>query len=127
MPIKKGQSNPKPFSWIINGSGNTLVHMMEKETSPRFGRSNWTVTNGSPICNKQQNESLELMLTKCPNETFTCDNGQCIPFKKRCNDMNDCEDESDEEGCETLVIHHGQIKFFFQDFFYLCVTSCHRI
>ena len=77
--------------------------MMDKESSPRFGRILWTVTNGSSICNKQQNEGLELMLTKCPMETFTCDNGYCIPFKKRCDGISDCEDESDEEGCKTLV------------------------
>ena len=92
----------KAYSWIISDSSNTLVHMMNNDTVPRFGKLRWTVLRGS-VCNKDQNESLDLMLTRCHIGNFTCNNGQCIPFEKRCNGMNDCEDESDEEDCKILV------------------------
>ena len=32
---------------------------------------------------------------------------ECIPDNKQCDGEKDCEDESDEEGCE------GQLKFIF--------------
>ena len=95
-------SQKKAYSWIISDSSNTLVHMMNNDTVPRFGKLRWTVLHGS-VCNKDQNESLDLTLTKCIIGTFTCNNGECIPFQKRCNGMNDCEDESDEEDCKILV------------------------
>ena len=32
---------------------------------------------------------------------FTCGNGRCIPQSYRCDNVNDCNDNSDEEGCAT--------------------------
>ena len=33
---------------------------------------------------------------------FTCDDGSCINKYKRCDDVNDCDDDSDENNC-TIV------------------------
>ena len=35
----------------------------------------------------------------CPNNQYTCNNGQCIPVIKACNAINDCSDGSDETRC----------------------------
>lgn len=36
----------------------------------------------------------------CPNRNdFRCKNGDCIDFKKECNGVADCTDESDELDC----------------------------
>ena len=35
---------------------------------------------------------------------FTCDDGQCIDFEKRCNKVADCNDWTDEIQCQTAVI-----------------------
>jgi hypothetical protein len=34
---------------------------------------------------------------------FECDNGQCVPDSYRCDDYDDCGDNSDEEGCGTCM------------------------
>lgn len=36
----------------------------------------------------------------CTNGDFTCKNGECIPLNWRCDMNSDCEDSSDELGCE---------------------------
>ena len=35
----------------------------------------------------------------CPNNQYTCNNGQCIPVIKACDAINDCSDGSDESRC----------------------------
>ena len=40
-----------------------------------------------------------IFITGCTSDQFTCTNGQCIPSADRCNDVSDCTDGSDEQGC----------------------------
>lgn len=35
----------------------------------------------------------------CKKDSFLCRNGRCISEKKRCDDVNDCFDSSDEQDC----------------------------
>ena len=35
----------------------------------------------------------------CYSYQFSCDNGDCVPDSYRCNDFDDCGDNSDEDGC----------------------------
>lgn len=39
--------------------------------------------------------------TNCGYSEFKCENGRCIPKYKKCNDVNDCGDWSDEIGCSA--------------------------
>ena len=41
---------------------------------------------------------------------FTCDDGQCVTIGQRCDQLPDCRDESDESGCQLLVIGEGYKK-----------------
>ena len=34
-----------------------------------------------------------------PGDEFSCSSGVCIPMIQRCNNINDCEDKSDEAHC----------------------------
>ena len=35
----------------------------------------------------------------CDSDEFTCDNGECVPLNYRCDYIDDCSDNSDEQGC----------------------------
>lgn len=44
----------------------------------------------------------------CNSSQFTCDNGQCIPWRNRCDGGTpDCFDRSDEVGCEGRSCPYG--------------------
>ena len=47
---------------------------------------------------------MELLISACTFRQFTCDNGRCINKYKRCNLITDCEDQSDEKGCNLLIL-----------------------
>lgn len=38
---------------------------------------------------------------QCSELMFRCDNGHCIPFWWRCDELDDCGDASDEDGCPS--------------------------
>lgn len=44
------------------------------------------------------------MLSVCSNEQFPCDNGQCVAQYQRCDQVIDCFDESDEQGCVVIFV-----------------------
>ena len=35
---------------------------------------------------------------------FTCNDGRCIAAKDRCDNTANCEDASDEEGCDNVLV-----------------------
>ena len=43
-----------------------------------------------------------MKLTGCSETEFTCKNGECLSIIKRCNQIVDCEDETDEDDCLIL-------------------------
>ena len=51
-----------------------------------------------------------LKLTGCKEDEFTCDDGQCVKMEERCNQVPDCKDESDEKGCQVIVLKDGYNK-----------------
>ena len=54
----------------------------------------------------------------CAEDEFTCaNNGDCIPNSWKCDSIDDCDDQSDEEGCS------GTGKFF-SEAHNICKTCC---
>ena len=41
---------------------------------------------------------------------FTCNDGQCVRMEKRCDQLPDCDDLSDEEGCQLFSLAKGYNK-----------------
>ena len=43
---------------------------------------------------------------QCDDKEFSCNSGSCVSLDKRCDEMEDCSDKSDEINC-TLATMHG--------------------
>ena len=51
-----------------------------------------------------QTEELQLSFSVCKSEEFNCKDGGCVPMHERCNSVQNCEDNSDEEHCRLIEI-----------------------
>ena len=56
------------------------------------------------------NETRLLKLTSCPNEQYTCYNGDCIELEKVCDEIDDCLDGSDETDCKTITMNERKYR-----------------
>ena len=53
---------------------------------------------------------------QCMQNEFTCNNGFCLGLERRCDNVFDCSDESDEDNCELLEIDKKNYKKTFPPF-----------
>ena len=53
---------------------------------------------------------MNIKFTTCVAGMFTCNDGQCIDIEERCDQTPNCNDESDENQCEVLVIKDNYNK-----------------
>lgn len=51
--------------------------------------------------------SLPPATDECEDGQFQCNNKRCIPTIWRCDDDDDCSDNSDEENCRKWPLHPG--------------------
>ena len=67
-----------------------------------IGRHFWRVND--PDCGITK-EVAEISVSRCEfGIEFTCNSGHCIDINKRCNNINDCDDNSDEDKCSLITI-----------------------
>ena len=52
----------------------------------------------------KSNESLVLSFDVCNATQFNCNNGMCIGMALRCNEVKDCDDNSDELDCNLVEL-----------------------
>ena len=85
---------------------------LSKEISGRFmlGKQTWTVEGDSKKCFDGKAYTAVLKLTGCKAGQFTCDDGACVLMAERCNQVSDCRDESDENGCRLIVLKDNYNK-----------------
>ena len=76
-----------------------------------IGVQDWKVVNDNDIfCS----DSQTLSLSPCTLKEFNCDDGSCISMEKRCNQVSECSDESDEFNCMTFpIMKQYQVSLFF--------------
>ena len=59
---------------------------------------------------QRTSNTKELKLTGCKEGEFTCNDGQCIKMEERCNQVPDCRDKSEENGCQLIVFENNYNK-----------------
>ena len=75
-----------------------------------LGKHEWTVTGEVYECHGGQPYTTFLKLSGCSMGDFTCDSGQCVRIEQRCDQLPNCRDESDERGCQLLLVKDGYNK-----------------
>ena len=79
---------------------NSLT-MINKDVLP-VGKQKWLIANDT--CNEGKTNTKSLLLSPCRDDQFTCDDGKCIELSKRCNNLEECDDVSDETNCKTVYV-----------------------
>ncbi|XP_018018358.2 uncharacterized protein LOC108674884 [Hyalella azteca] len=83
--------------WTLSSSEHT-VKLFANAASLPIGRTVWTWSDKLP----GQTDEILLAFTVCRTSEFSCDDGQCIPIQKRCDDILNCRDSSDEKSCSVI-------------------------
>ena len=95
--------NTEQNTWIIHHyfyKGNTLK-LLDARRRP-FGKNSWEVVNYA--CNLGKTLTMQLLLSNCDEDQFTCGDGSCMPLEKRCDKQQDCVDLSDEKKCQIVAL-----------------------
>ena len=98
--------------WIIGHPYSDVRARTEaSHRSYALGKQNWTITGDTIECSKNQSSyTIEMKLTGCKEHEFTCDDGQCVSMERRCDQLPNCRDRSDEMGCLILHLEYGYNK-----------------
>ena len=68
-----------------------------------IGRHRWKYIDGA--CSIKNSVDTSLTFSRCNfGDEFTCNSGECISLQKRCNGIDECDDGSDEHGCNLVDI-----------------------
>ena len=97
--------------WLLNVIYfNITGTSRASHTSFTLGKNTWTIA-GDTGCSKDTNSyKVELKMSGCKDGNFTCFDGQCVNMNKRCDQVPNCRDHSDERGCNVLVLEEGYNK-----------------
>ena len=105
--IKQSESG-----WIIEKqSGEVFGRLTENGQNGPIGRNTWELSKrGRNLCLPMKGFDRQLTLSTCGLDQFTCDSGHCINIYRRCDDVKDCEDDSDEMDCEIVYVPENYKK-----------------
>ncbi|XP_070000776.1 uncharacterized protein [Penaeus vannamei] len=108
-PLFDGKEHSRLYwnssAWVIvsrRHPGIRASMVMENPEEYPIGLHTWEVEGDA--CGK---EKVQLQLTSCNRDEFTCNNGSCIAKARRCDLVTDCADLSDELNCEIIHVPGG--------------------
>ena len=105
------QYNSTAEQWVLTHlNRNVTATSKASPNSYLLGKHNWTITGDKHHCHEGKEYTLEMKLTGCNKTQFTCDDGQCVMMEERCNQIPDCDDDSDELNCKILKLKEGYNK-----------------
>ena len=100
------QWNDTSGMWLLfDAQYDVTAESRATHVSYLLGKHEYTISNDEYECSKGVPYTAKLKLTGCKEEgEFTCDDGQCIKMEERCNQVPDCSDKSDENGCQLILL-----------------------
>lgn len=86
--------------WILHRYDEPDVKAVltrERDYQYPLGLNDWTLSGD--LC---ESGPLQLKLSTCTTEEFTCNHGSCISKDQRCDTKLDCDDGEDEDDCHLV-------------------------
>jgi hypothetical protein len=109
-------SSTSSTSSTLDNSVNYTIEFKDSPGMP-IGRKSWFIHD--PACGKYHSEERLLSLSVCTlGNEFTCDSGECIEEYRRCDNVFDCSDHSDEKNCNTIAFAGAYDKSEYYSYFY---------
>lgn len=87
--------------WVLGSELHGEEWTLEDAVVPA-GRRQWLTEDGD----------LVLTLTTCLTTEFACDDGQCIAHTLRCDNVAQCDDQSDERNCLVVQQPSGYDPYY---------------
>ena len=92
----------KENKWNILNKGHPGTFAFLSTRLYPVGKHGWVVVGDG--CSIEERNSMELTLTHCKEDQFTCDLGTCVDMEQRCDQEDNCEDHSDEKDCSIIYV-----------------------
>ena len=104
------KQDEKTWSFYDTVSNLTLAEItLPSNDDYPIGKHEWTLKD--TLCGKRANTYINMSLSKCTQDQYMCNNGQCVSLEMRCDDKDDCKDRSDEDQCRLVVVSDGYRNF----------------
>ena len=105
------QYNQEKYKWDIKVENNPNISASSYVDISTFaiGTNTWEIS-GDYACSTR-NQVLSLTFSSCNVTEFACSDGVCIDINKRCDNINDCKDKSDEGNCKRVRMKGTYQKF----------------
>lgn len=88
------------WTWINPTKEVVIAEMIPSLYNYPLGRQQWLLRR--PVCDQKEGGVRQLLLTRCHDGQFTCDDGTCVNLSQRCDLKYDCYDFSDEAECAMI-------------------------
>ncbi|KAG7165243.1 Gamma-aminobutyric acid receptor subunit rho-1-like 3, partial [Homarus americanus] len=102
--ISKSKCHIEENCLIQKRMGDPVAYSLLKDDHSFLGRKQWR--------KHSTNTQYTATLTTCGNESFTCDDSQCIDLSMRCDGQPQCTDKSDEGNICSAI--EGRLSSYWQ-------------
>ena len=97
--------------WVTRKLEGSIAVSSSPSDTYFLGMNKVNFVNSTDICVEgRDNKVLNIKMTTCSDNQFTCNDGHCISMDLRCDQASNCADGSDEFSCQMLIMNDNYNK-----------------